>query len=270
MLCYRIVYASVPGKQDLCICWYMLLASSQLPASGSPTRSGLFLLPRPNGSLDLLSGAARNRPCTASIHGGLIVSHTAGAGQRRKPKDDKGKLSRPNSGKVFSSLDTLTVRMPGGSAVHSPRASEPSAAEARPALVASASAPAASAQPAATVPLSLVPTTAPLPPLGAATAAAAAATGKAGTTPSPSPGAMAVTANGEKGGADGLPGVVPDQITENPDEVAKQPVSKSGPGKPDGSKAHQQNGRRITTRYEDTMFFMRPLFSSTACLHPMQ
>ena len=182
------------------------------------------------------------------------LGHAAGVGQRRKTKDDKGKLSRPSSGKVYSSLDALTMRMPGSSAAQTPRAADASAAEARPALAASASAPAASAKPAATAPPDLVPTTASLPPLGAATAAAVAAISRAGANPSTSPGAVAITVRAaapENGGAAETPEAAPDKTTETPSEAAKPPPSKPGAGKPDVSKPSRQNGRRITTRYEE-------------------
>ncbi|CAL5223173.1 g5644 [Coccomyxa viridis] len=174
----------------------------------------------------------------------------AGAGQRRKPKDDKGKLSRPSSGKVYSSLDALTARLPGGSAAQTPRAAETPAADARPVLAASASAPVASAQPAATVPPDPMPATASLQPLGAAAAAAVAAISKAGANPGISLGAAAITLSAaapENGGAI-PPGAAPDKGTETPSEAAKQPASKPGPAKPDGGKSSRQNGRRITTR----------------------
>ena len=176
---------------------------------------------------------------------------SAGAGQRRKPKDDKGKLSRPSSGKVYSTLDALTMRAPGGSAAQTPRAADTPAADARPALAASLSAPAASAQPAAPAPPDPLPATASLPPLGAATVAAVAAVSKAGANPGVSPAAVAPTLSAaapENGATEAAPGAAPDKATGTPREAVKEPVSKPGPAKPDGGKPNCQNGRRITTR----------------------
>ena len=164
----------------------------------------------------------------------------AGIGQRRKTKEDKGKVSRPSSAKPFGSMDSLTVRVPSGSAVRSPPAAEtPKAAAA--AAQTPASAP---AQLAASAPPDLVPAAAPLPPLGAATAAAVAAISKAGATPGSSPGAVAVTISA------GDP-------QKDPGEAAKPPVGKPGPSRPPGIKADCQNGRRITTRYRPGALALR-------------
>ena len=185
---------------------------------------------------------------TASLH--------AGSGQRRKAKDDKGKLSsRPSSGKVYSPMDALTARMPGGSALRSPHTPDASPAAAQAPLAAAASAPTAPVQPAATAPPDLVPTAAPLPPLGAATAAAVTAISKAGATPGHPPGAVAVTISAA---APQVAAAVPAEpaavaglgLTVATDAAEKQPGSKAGPGRPPGSKGTpRQNGRRITTRY---------------------
>ena len=173
----------------------------------------------------------------------------AGAGQRRKTKDDKGKLSRPSSGKVFGSLDALTARAPRGSAVRSPHAGSAPEADAQLAQ----KVPAAPAQPAATAPPDLVPAAAPLPPLGAATAAAVAAISKAGATLGVSPGAVAVTisaAEPQKGGVTETPAAaLMSKVKATPGEAAKQPASKPGPGRSAAGKPTRQNGRRVSTRY---------------------
>ena len=174
------------------------------------------------------------------------LSALAGIGQRRKTKEDKGKVSRPSSAKPFGSMDSLTVRVPSGSAVRSPPAAEtPRAAAA--AVQTPASAP---AQLASSAPPDLVPAAAPLPPLGAATAAAVAAISKAGATPGSSPGAVAVT-------------ISAGDLQKDPSEAAKPAVGKPGPSRPQGIKADRQNGRRITTRYRPGALALGRLVDST-------
>ena len=175
-----------------------------------------------------------------------MLSALAGIGQRRKTKEDKGKVSRPSSAKPFGSMDSLTVRVPSGSAVRSPPAAEtPKAAAAGAQTPASAP-----AQLASSAPPDLVPAAAPLPPLGAATAAAVAAISKAGATPGSSPGAVAVT-------------ISAGDLQKDPSEAAKPAMGKPGPSRLPGVKADRQNGRRITTRYRPGALALGRLVDST-------
>lgn len=99
-----------------------------------------------------------------------------------------------------------------------------------------------------------VPTTAPLPPLGAATAAAVAVISKAAAMTGNSLGTVAVAISTAISEKPVLPAAVPvvlsvpDKTTGTPSKTAKQPGSKSSAAKPDSSKAAHQNGHRITTR----------------------
>jgi len=96
-----------------------------------------------------------------------------------------------------------------------------------------------------------VPTTAPLPPLGAA---AVAVISKAAAMTGNSLGTVAVAISTAISEKPVLPAAVPvvlsvpDKTTGTPSKTAKQPGSKSSAAKPDSSKATRQNGHRITTR----------------------
>lgn len=96
-----------------------------------------------------------------------------------------------------------------------------------------------------------VPTTAPLPPLGAA---AVAVISKAAAMTGNSLGTVAVAISTAISEKPVLPAAVPvvlsvpDKTTGTPSKTAKQPGSKSSAAKPDSSIATRQNGHRITTR----------------------